>query len=138
MIVASRNATIINDTGRRAEVSPFAPEYEYFRKVLTVDAAIRCEHLFIGKTYLVMVRNTLSAPYMGHHSLPSLVIREAIVDTRHAPKIHFKSNEEEDHLARFKEDDLRTPLNCISCFLSSEPSNQVLNEHDKVLLLTPD
>ena len=40
MVVVGKHAAIINDTGRRAEVSPFTPDYESLSKVPIVDAAI--------------------------------------------------------------------------------------------------
>ena len=41
MVVVGKHADMINDTGRRAEVSPFPKDYESLSKVPIVDAAIR-------------------------------------------------------------------------------------------------
>ena len=43
MVVVGKNAAIINDTDRRAEVSPFTPDYESLSKVPIVDAAVTCD-----------------------------------------------------------------------------------------------
>ena len=43
MVVVGKHAAIINDTGRRAEVSPFTPNYESLSKVPIVDAAAMCD-----------------------------------------------------------------------------------------------
>ena len=42
MVVVGRNATIINDTGRTVEVSPFAPDYSSLQNAPVANAAISC------------------------------------------------------------------------------------------------
>ena len=43
MVVVGKHAAIINDTCRRAEVSPFTPDYESLSKMPIVDAAVACD-----------------------------------------------------------------------------------------------
>ena len=76
MVVVGKHAAIINDAGRRAEVSPFTPDYEALSKAPIVDAAIRCDYPCGGETYLLIVRNALSVPAMDHNLIPPFVMRE--------------------------------------------------------------
>ena len=141
MAVVGKNVAITNDTGRRAEVSPFTPDYESLSKVPIVDAAIKHDYPCSGETYLLIVRNALSVPAMDHNLIPPLIMREVGVDVKCAPKIQCKNPEEEDHSVYFKEEELRIPLKLygvFSYFPSSKPSNELLNDCTKVLLLTSD
>ena len=141
MVVVGKHAAIINDTGRRAEVSPFTPDYESLSKVPIVDAAIRYDCPYSGETYLLIVRNALSVPSMDHNLIPPFIIKEAGVDIKCVPKIQCKNPEEDDHSVYFKEENLRIPLRLhgvFSYFPSSKPSNELLSDCTKVLLLTPD
>ena len=77
MVVVGKHVAIINDTVRRAEVSPFTPDYESLSKVPIVDAAIRYDCPYSGETYLLIVRNALSVPSMNHSLIPPFIMREA-------------------------------------------------------------
>ena len=50
MVLVGKYAVIINDTGRKAEVSPFTPDYESLSKLPIVDTTIRYDFLFIDET----------------------------------------------------------------------------------------
>ena len=67
VIVVGKHATIINDTDRRAEVSPFTLDYESLSKVPIVDTSIRHDCPHSGKTYLLMFSNALSVPDVNHN-----------------------------------------------------------------------
>ena len=141
MVVVGRNVAIINDTGRRAEVSPFTPDYDSLHSVPIADAAIRYDCPFSGDTFLLIVRNALSVPAMDHNLIPPFIVREAGIDIRCAPKIQVENPQEEDHSIYFREENLRIPLKLhgiFSYFPSSKPSEELLNECERVLLLTPD
>ena len=77
MVVVGKHASIINDTSRRAKVSPFTTYYDSLSKVPIVDAAIRYDFPHSGETYLLIVMNALSVPAMDHNLMPPGVIREA-------------------------------------------------------------
>ena len=85
MVVVGKHAAIISDAGRRAEVSPFTPDYESLSKVPIVGATIRyyCPHS--GETYLLIVMNALRVPVMYHNLMPPFVMREAWVDVKCVP-----------------------------------------------------
>ena len=73
MVVVGKHAAIINDTDRRAEVSPFNPDYEVLSKVPIVDFAIRYDFPRSVETYLLIVRNDLSVPAMDRKLIPPLL-----------------------------------------------------------------
>ena len=87
IVVSERNVTIINDTGRRAKVSPFTPDYDSLHSVPIADTTIRYDCPFSGATFLLIVRNALSVPAMDHNLIPPFIVREAGIDIRCAPKI---------------------------------------------------
>ena len=139
MVVVGKHAAMTNDASRK--VSPFTPDYESLSKVPIVDAAIRHDCPHSGETYLLIVRNALSVPAMDHNLIPPFIMGEAGVDVKCVPKIQCKNPEEEDHSVYFKEEGLRMPLRLhgvFSYFPSSKPSNELLNDCTKALLLTLD
>ena len=141
MVVVVKHDAITCDTGRRAEVSPSTPDYESLSKVPIVDATIRYDCPYSRETYLLIVKNALSVLAMYHNLIPPFIIREAGVDVKCVLKMQRKNPEEKDHSVYFKEDKLRMPLSLhsvFSYFSSSKPSNKLLNDCTKVLLLTPD
>ena len=75
MIRLGKHAVIINDTGKRAEISPFTPDYESLSKVPIVDAAIRYDYPCSGETYFLIVSNALSVPAMDHNLISAFIIR---------------------------------------------------------------
>ena len=75
MVVAGRNVAIMHDTGRRAEISPFTPDYDSLHSIPVTDAAIRHDCPFSGDALLLIVRNALSVPAMGHNLIPPFIIR---------------------------------------------------------------
>ena len=87
MVVVGKHAAIINNTGRRTEVSSFSPEYESLSKVPIVNPTIRYDFPYIGKTYLLIVRNASNVLAIDHNLIPPFIIREAGVDVKCIPKI---------------------------------------------------
>ena len=97
VLIVGKHASIINDTSRKSEVSPFTPDYESLSKVPIVDASIRYNYLHSGETYLLIVRNALSVPDVDHNLIPPFVMRDTGVDVKCIPKIECKNPEEDDH-----------------------------------------
>ena len=56
IVVVGNHAAIINDAGRRTEVSPVTLDYGSLCKVSTSDDIFRCDYPFKDKTYLIIVR----------------------------------------------------------------------------------
>ena len=85
IVVVGRNTTIINDTGRTVEVSPFTPDYSSLQNVPVVDAAIGYDCEYTGESYLLVVMNAISVPSMDHNLIPPFIMREAGIDVRTTP-----------------------------------------------------
>ena len=58
MPVVGRNACVILDRGRIADVNPFTPAYESMQ-IPIVDAAVRYNCFFNGQTYILVMYKTL-------------------------------------------------------------------------------
>ena len=68
MLVVDRNAYIISDMGR-IDVDPFTPDYASMR-ISIIDAAVRYDCPYDGKTYIFVLRNTLHVPSMKNNLIP--------------------------------------------------------------------
>ena len=142
MVVVESNATIINNTGRTVEVSPFTPDYSSLQNVPVVNAAIGYNCEYTGESYLLVVMNAISVPSIDHNLIPPFIMKEAGIDVKTIPKIHVEDPCVEDHSIYFKEEDLRIPLKLngiFSYFPSHKLSDSMLNDESiNVLLLTPE
>ena len=49
MVVIGKNVTILNETGRYAEVAPFTPDYESLHHVPIVDACVEYNDFLSGE-----------------------------------------------------------------------------------------
>ena len=94
VVVSANTFSIINDTNRWEEASTFTLDYKSSPKVPIVDATIRCDFSLSSKTFLLMVKSTLSATSMNHNVMLQLNARETWVAIRCAPKIQCKNPEE--------------------------------------------
>ena len=88
MIVVGAQATIIQQSGRSAEVRAFSNECSTLEKIPIIDAVVAygCPHVM--KTYFLIVRNALHVPSMAHNLVPPFVMREAGLMVNDVPKIH--------------------------------------------------
>jgi hypothetical protein len=138
MPVVGRNAYIISDTGRIADVNPFTPDYDSMR-ISIVDAAIRYDCPYDGASYILVLRNALSVPSMRNNLLPPFVMREAGIRVNDTPKIQTTEPTEEDHSIHFPETDFRIPLSLwgmFSYFVTSKPTIKEMMEAEDVYVLT--
>jgi hypothetical protein len=139
MPVVGRNAYIISDTGRVAEVNPFTPDYNAMQ-VPIVDAAIQYDCPHSGISYILVIRNALHFPSMVHNLLPPFILREAGVKVCDTPKIQMDDPTVDHHSIHFPETNLRIPLSLwgiFSYFPSSKPTATNMKESEEVYLLTP-
>ena len=120
MIVVGAQATIIQQSGRSAEVRAFSDECSKLEKIPIVDAVIAYDCPYAMKTYLLIVRNALHVPSMAHNLIPPFVMREAGLVVNDVPKIHCGDGvTRESHCIIVKEPSLRIPLHLdgvFSCF----------------------
>jgi hypothetical protein len=139
MPVVGRNAYIISDTGKIADVNPFTPDYAFMR-ISIVDATVRYDCLYDGKSYIFVVRNALHVPSMRNNLIPPFVMREAGIRVNDTPKIQTSDPNEEDHFIYFPDNDFRNPLSLwgvFSYFNMSKPLTEQMMDAEDVYLLTP-
>jgi hypothetical protein len=130
MPVVGSQAYIISDTGRMADVNPFTPDYESML-IPIVDAAVRYECPYDGKTYILVVRNALHVPSMRNNLIPPFIMREAGIRVSDTPKIQVIEPTEDDHSIYFPDTDFRIPLSLYPfgvCSLTSARQSRQRNK----------
>ncbi len=140
MPVVGRNACILSDTGRIAEVAPYTPDYEPMHLKI-VDAAVKYESSYTGTIYMLVIRNALLVPAMKNNLIPPFMMEEAGVTVNTRPKIHVADPSVDDHSVYFPETKFRIPLSLwgvFSYFPTSEPTTKELQDSGEVYTLTPD
>ena len=139
MPVVGQNAYILADSGKQVEVNPFTPDYQPMTVPL-VDAAIRYDDQYDGRSYILVIRNALYFPSMTHNLVPPFMMREAGIKVNTVPKIQVEDPSVDDHAIYFPETGFRIPLSLwgiFSYFPTSKPSKDDLVEPNDVYLLTP-
>ncbi len=139
MPVVGRNAYVISDTGRIADVNPFTPDYDPMQ-IPIVDAAIRYDCPYDGQMYILVLRNALYVPSMKNNLVPPFVMREAGIRVNDTPKIQTIEPTEDDHSIYFPDTDFRIPLSLwgmFSYFITSKPTAEQMMEAEEVYLMTP-
>jgi len=140
MCVVGRHCFVIRDTGRSIEVNPFTPDYQPMR-VKLVDAAIRYDCPYTGKSHLLIIQDALHVPAMVNNLIPPFAMREAGVHVGDVPKIHVDNPGLDDHCLYFASAGVRIPLSLwgtFSFFPSHQPTVEEMNSIDSVLTVTPD
>ena len=110
MFVLGKDAYILNQMNRTAQVNPFSPEYESMKDVPIVDAALAYNCPYTAKTYILIIHNALSIPSMNHNLNAPFIMREAGLIINDIPKIHVKEQTTKDHSIWFPSDEVRIPL----------------------------
>ena len=75
MPVVGKHAYIIAKTGKKVDVSPFTLDYKPLNVPL-VDATVKYDNPYNGKTYILVLCNALHVPLMDHHLIPPFMLRE--------------------------------------------------------------
>ena len=102
MPVVGRNAFIISDTGRMADVKPYSPDYESMA-IPIEDTAVRYDCPYDAQTYILVIRNTLHVPSMQTNLIPPFIMREAGINVHDTPKMQMDDPTNEDHSIDFPE-----------------------------------
>ena len=139
MPVVGKNCYVLAETGKSADVSPYTPDYDAM-KVPIVDAAVRYDCKFTGQSYALVIRNALYVPAMSNNLIPPFILREAGIQVNDTPKIHLDDPTKLDHAITFKETEFQIPLSLwgtFSCFETSKPSVEFLQQCEEIYLLTP-
>ena len=140
MPVVGSNACILSNSGQRANVRPYSPDYAPMELDI-VDAAIYYEGQQDGKEYILVIRNAISVPSMQHNLIPPFIMREKGIHVNDVPKIHLNDPVKTDHAITFPETGLCIPLylsGTFSYFASRKPTTYELEGVDDVYVLTPD
>ena len=75
MPVVSREALVVEQSGRTVEVSPFTPDYKPI-KVEVVNAVVQNDSPLDGKEYMLVIQNALCVPSMNNNLIPPFIMRE--------------------------------------------------------------
>ena len=139
MPVAGKHAYIIAETGKKVDVSPFTPDYKPLTVPL-VDATVKYDNPYNGKTYILVLHNALYVPSMDHNLIPPFMLREMGVTVNDVPKIHKEDPTVDDHAITFVETGFRIPLSLwgiFSYFPTSKPTHDDLLNPNEVYILSP-
>ena len=77
MVVIGAQGTIIQKTGRYADVNAFSSDVGTLSRVPIVDAGVAYDCPFSGQTILMVARNDLYVESMYHNLVPPFIMREA-------------------------------------------------------------
>ena len=139
MPVVGKHAYIIAKTGKKVNVSPFTPDYKPLMVPL-VDAMVRYDNPYNGKSYILVLWNALYVPSMDNNLIPPFMLREMGVTMNDVPKIHKEDPTVDDHAITFMETGFRIPLSLwgiFSYFPTSKPTHDDLLNPNEVYILSP-
>ena len=135
MPVVGKHAYTIAETGKKVDVSPFTPDYKPLTVPL-VDATVKYDNPYDGKTYILVLRNALYVLSMDHNLIPPFMLREMGVTVNDVPKIHKEDPMVDDHAITFAETGFRIPLSLWGIF-SYKPTHDDLLNPNEVYILCP-
>ena len=139
MPVVGKHAYIIAETGKKVDVSPFTPDYKPLTVPL-VDAMVKYDNPYNGKSYILVLQNALYVPLMDNNLIPPFMLRIMGVTVNDIPKIHKEDPTVDDHAITFMEMGFRIPLSLwgiFSYFLTSKPAHDDLLNPNEVYILSP-
>ena len=138
MPVVGKHAYIIAETGKKVDVSPFTPDYKPLTVPL-VDATMKYDNPYNGKSCILVLRNALYVPSMDNNLIPPFMLREMGVTVNDVPKIHEEDPTVDDHAITFVETGFRIPLSLwgiFSYFPTSKPIHDDLLNPNEVYILS--
>ena len=124
MAVIGKHAYILAETGKMVEVNLFTPTYEPIKAPI-VDAALYYDSPCDGKSYILVVRNTLHVPSMCNNLLAPFMLREAGITVNDKAKIHMMNLMTEDHAIIFPKTGFRIPMTLWVSSLTFQQQNQL-------------
>ena len=139
MPVVGKHAHIIAETGKKVDVSPFTPDYKPLT-VHLVDATVRYNNPYNGKSYILVLLNALYVLSMHNNLIPPVMLREMGVTVNDVPKIHKEDPTVDDHAITFVEMEFRISLSLwgiFSYFPTSKPTHDDLLNPNEVYILSP-
>ena len=138
MPVVGMHSTIISDTGRIADISPYTPDYKSMQ-VNIMDAAVKYKCPYTGQEYALIIRNALHVPSMVNNLIPPFMLREVGIKVKDTPKVHCDDPTVRDHAVELPETGFKISLllwGVFSCFPMSKTTEEFLQETEGVYMLT--
>ena len=90
MTVAGRHATLINKSGKSADVRPFSKDFSKMIAVPIVDVAIAYDCPYSRITEILIFKNALYIPLTNQNLVPPFIMREAGLIVNDIPRIHTR------------------------------------------------
>ena len=75
MPVVGKYAYILAETGKKVDISLFTPDNQPLTVPL-VDAAVRYDHPYDGKPYILVLQNALYVPSMENNLIKQFMLRK--------------------------------------------------------------
>ena len=115
MTVAGRHATVINKSGKSADVRPFSKDCSKMIAVPIVGLEIAYDFPYSGITYILIIKNALYIASMNHNLVPPLIMREAGLIVNDVPRINTS------------QEDLTNQTHCIVSMVDGDDNGTNLN-----------
>ena len=110
MVVLVNHYFVFDKTGRTCNVQTFSTELGISDDLPIVDGAISYYFTYTKTTYVLIVSNALHVPTMEHNLIPPVIMRSGGLIVIDVPKIHCMGPTIEYHCIRFKNSDLKIPM----------------------------
>ena len=139
--VVGRFAKVLEDTGRKVQVSGFTSELGKPISVPVVHAAVAYDCEYTGKTHILVIHNALYLRTMNVNLIPPFMMHLAGLEVNECPKFLSKVPSESQHSVYFPQADLRLPFQLegiVSYLPSRVPTEEELSTNSgEYLMLTP-
>jgi hypothetical protein len=132
MAVAGNETTIIARSGAFATVTPFSKDLPAMDMVEIGDAAMCFDDPISLETFILVMKNGLLIPMMGHNLIPPFLIRKAGLILDETPKHQTPCPSIDNHSIRDQRSGLRIhlQLNGIFSYFNTRPLEEQENWMD--------
>jgi hypothetical protein len=143
MAVAGADCTIIAKSGNYADITPFSEDLPMMKMVEIFDAMMAYDDPISHTTYLLVMRNVLSIPSMGHNLILPFLICEAGLALDEMPKFQLDMPTIDNHAIVDNVTGMRIHLKLNGIFSYSTTRTLLQEEMDHwdtypIVFLTPD
>ena len=116
MGVFGKHYFVFEKTGRTCNFQTFSVELGISADFPIVDGAIAYDFPYTKTTYVLILSNSLHMPTMEHNLIPPFIMRSGGVIFSDVPKIHCGDPNIEYQCIRFKNSDLKIPMQISGTF----------------------